>query len=199
MDLKELLGEDLYSQVTTKLGDKKIMVDDGNFIPKSKFDQVNDDKKAYKGQVEKLQTDLEAVRKKAGEVEGLNTVITELKQSLEAKDKEIANREFNYSLDTALKDAKCKNIKAVKALLNMDEIKYKDGKLGGLENQLNNLKESDSYLFDIEMPGNTGGVGNFPRSGKQIITKEQFNSMSYTERVNLYNSNKELYTQLNSN
>lgn len=164
MDLKELLGEDLYSQVTTKLGDKKIIIDDGNLIPKSKFDQVNEDKKVYKKQAEKLQTDLEDISKKAGEVEGLNTVITELKETLEAKDKEIADREFNYSLDSALKDAKCKNTKALKALLDMDSIKYQDGKLDGLENQLNSLKESDSYLFDIEMPGNTGGVGNFGRN-----------------------------------
>ena len=198
--LKELLGEELYSQVTEKLGDKKIMIDDGNFIPKSRFDQVNDDKKAYKSQVKKLQTDLESVSKKAGEVEGLNTVITELKETLEKKDKEIADREFNYSLDSALKDAKCKNTKALKALLDMDGIKYQDGKLDGLEKQLEGLKESDSYLFDLDTaPGNTGGIGNFPRGGKQTITKEQFNSMSYTERVNLYNSNKELYTQLNSN
>lgn len=165
MDLKELLGEDLYSQVTAKLGDKKIIVDDGNFISKDIYDKVNDDKKAYKKQVENLQTDLEDIRKKAGEVEGLNTVINDLKQNLEKKDKEIADREFNYSLDTALKDAKCKNTKALKALLDMEGIKYQEGKFEGLEKQLEGLKESDSYLFDLDTaPGNTGSLGNFGRN-----------------------------------
>jgi predicted RNase H-like nuclease (RuvC/YqgF family) len=174
MNLEELLGTELYKQVTEKLGDKKIIVDDGNFIPKSKFDQVNDDKKAYKGQVEKLQTDLEDVSKKAGEVEGLNTVITELKQTLESKDKEIKDRDFNYSLDSALKDAKCKNTKALKALLDMENIKYQEGKLDGLENQLTNLKESDSYLFDLDTaPSNTGGVGGFGRTNPTPGTGSQ--------------------------
>lgn len=165
MDLKELLGEDLYSKVTAKLGNKKIVVDDGNFISKDIYDKVNEDKKAYKKQVEKLQTDLEDISKKAGEVEGLNTVITELKQNLEKKDKEIADREFNYSLDTALKGAKCKNTKALKALLDMEIIKYQEGKFEGLEKQLDGLKESESYLFDLDTtPSNTGGLGNFNRN-----------------------------------
>ncbi|CEI72936.1 phage scaffolding protein [Romboutsia hominis] len=199
MDLKELLGDDLYSQVTEKLGDKKIMVDDGNLIPKSKFEQVNEDKKAYKGQVEKLQTDLEAVRKKAGEVEGLNTVITELKETLKKKDKEIADREFNYSLDSALKDAKCKNTKALKALLDMDSIKYQDGKLDGLENQLNSLKESDSYLFDIEIPGNTGGIGNFGRKGNSIVNPWSKETFNLTEQARILKENPALAEQLKNN
>lgn len=185
MDLKELLGEDLYSQVEAKLGDKKIIIDDGNFIPKSKFDQVNDDKKAYKSQVEKLQTDLEAVSKKAGEVEGLNTVITELKETLETKDKEIADREFNYSLDNALKDAKCKNTKALKALLDMEEIKYQEGKFEGLEKQLETLKESDGYLFDLDIaPSNTGGVGNFGRNNNNPTSGDSQSSFMEAIRNN---------------
>ena len=56
--LKELLGEELYSQVTEKLGDKKIMVDDGNFIPKSRFDQVNQAKKELEVQLKDRDTQL---------------------------------------------------------------------------------------------------------------------------------------------
>ena len=35
--------------------------------------------------------------------------------------------------------------------------------------------------------------------GGEAITKEVFNKMSYSERLNLFNTNKELYDQLNSN
>lgn len=52
--LKELLGEELFNQVKEKLGDTKIMVDDGNFIPKARFDQVNEQKKELQQQVESL-------------------------------------------------------------------------------------------------------------------------------------------------
>lgn len=45
MDLKELLGEDLYNQVVEKAGDKKLaVVNDGNWFPKEKFDEVNNTK-----------------------------------------------------------------------------------------------------------------------------------------------------------
>ncbi len=52
--LKELLGEELYKQVKEKLGDTKVMKDDGNFIPKSRFDEVNNQKKELKQQVDSL-------------------------------------------------------------------------------------------------------------------------------------------------
>lgn len=35
--------------------------------------------------------------------------------------------------------------------------------------------------------------------GGEVLTKEMFNKMDYSERVNLFNTNKELYDQLNSN
>ena len=43
--------------------------------------------------------------------------------------------------------------------------------------------------------------GNVPKtttsSGTTSITKEQFRSMSYMEKMNLYNENKELFNELN--
>lgn len=53
-ELKKLLGDELYNQLVTKLGDKKLLVDDGNFIPKSRFDEVNNQKKDLKTQVDTL-------------------------------------------------------------------------------------------------------------------------------------------------
>jgi len=64
MNLKELLGEDLYKQVEGKVGDKKIaVVSDGNWIPKEKFNEVNLEKNELKNQVsnsEQKIADLEA-------------------------------------------------------------------------------------------------------------------------------------------
>ena len=69
--LKELLGEELYSQVTEKLGDKKIMVDDGNFIPKSRFDQVNQAKKDLEVQLKDRDTQLADLSKNNKDNENL--------------------------------------------------------------------------------------------------------------------------------
>ena len=128
----------------------------------------------------------------------MQQTIQDHEATIENLKKESAQKDFNYALDSALKDNKCKNAKALKALLDLDNIKFNEGKLEGLEGQLNALKESDGYLFDTSnpAPGNTGGTGNHPRVDDGAITKEQFNKMTYKERVDLFNSNKELYNQL---
>lgn len=56
--LKEILGEELYSKVSEKLGDKKVdIVNNGNWIPKSKFDDVIEQKNNYKKQLEEIDTE----------------------------------------------------------------------------------------------------------------------------------------------
>ena len=56
MDLKQLLGEELYNQVAEKAGDNKIaVVSDGSYIPKAKFDEKLDEKNT---KIEKLESDL---------------------------------------------------------------------------------------------------------------------------------------------
>lgn len=60
MSLKEILGEDLYNQVIEKTGDNKLaIVSDGNWIPKDKFDEKNNDLKTLQGQLTDLQSTLE--------------------------------------------------------------------------------------------------------------------------------------------
>lgn len=176
MDLKELLGEELFSQVEAKLDGKKLMVDDGNFIPKSRFNEVNEAKKDLLKQLKEKDEQFNEISKKYSENKDLANELETLKSDkaklIEEYENKIKTNEFNYALDSALTDAKCKNAKALKALLDMEGIKYQDGKLNGLEEQLNALKESDSYLFETSVPTNTGGVGNFARGKAQVITKD---------------------------
>lgn len=201
MDLKQLLGEELYNQIEAKLEGKKIMIDDGNFIPKQRFNEVNEAKKELSKQLADRDKQLEDLTVKANGNEELTKELEALKatnaKTVEEYEAKIKANEFNYALDNALSGAKSKNNKALKALLDIDSIKYQDGKLEGLESQIEALKKDAGYLFDLETtPTNTGGVGNFGRGKAQAITKEQFNNMSYTDRLNLFNDNKELYAQL---
>ena len=199
--LKELLGEELYSQVTEKLGDKKIMVDDGNFIPKSRFDQVNQAKKDLEVQLKDRDTQLADLSKNNKDNENLLNQIKDLqalnKQTTTDYESKINQMKFDHALEGALNNAKSKNNKALKALLDMNSIKYQEGKLEGLQEQIEALQKDASYLFDLNTaPSNTGGIGNFGRGGKASITKEDFNKMSYNDRVKLYNENPEMYTEL---
>ena len=160
--LKELLGEELYSQVTEKLGDKKIMVDDGNFIPKSRFDQVNQAKKELEVQLKDRDTQLADLSKNNKDNEVLLNQIKDLqalnKQTTTDYENKINQMQFDYALDGALTNAKSKNNKAIKALLDMNSIKYQEGKLEGLQEQIEVLQKDASYLFDLNTaPANTGG------------------------------------------
>ena len=171
--LKELLGEELYSQVTEKLGDKKIMVDDGNFIPKSRFDQVNQAKKELEVQLKDRDTQLADLSKNNKDNESLLNQIKDLqalnKQTTTDYENKINQMQFDYALDGALTNAKSKNNKALKALLDMNSIKYQEGKLEGLQEQIEALQKDASYLFDLETaPANTGGLGNFGRGGAEV-------------------------------
>ena len=169
--LKELLGEELYSQVTEKLGDKKIMVDDGNFIPKSRFDQVNQAKKELEVQLKDRDTQLADLSKNNKDNEALLNQIKDLqalnKQTTTDYENKINQMQFDYALDGALTNAKSKNNKALKALLDMNSIKYQEGKLEGLQEQIEALQKDASYLFDLNTaPANTGGLGNFSRNNQ---------------------------------
>ncbi|SEP56973.1 Phage minor structural protein GP20 [Virgibacillus subterraneus] len=166
MDLKELLGEELHQQVTEKVGDKKIaVVSDGSYIPKEKFDAVNQEKNDYKQQVGQRDEQINQLSEKAKGNEELTSKIDELKQQNETAKNEYEQKLNDQAFDHALKDslsaAKVKNPKAVQALLDKDTIKLKDDKLVGLEEQLNNIKESDPYMFEEEENPNEPPKPNF--------------------------------------
>ena len=64
----------------------------------------------------------------------------------------------------------------------------------GIEEQINALKQSDPYLFNNnKVEGNAPNTTNVGDGG---ITKKDFSKMSYMERLNLYNSNRDLYEAL---
>ena len=119
------------------------------------------------------------------------------KQTQSDYESKISKMEFDFALDKSLSSVKAKDNKLLRALLDMDNIKYQEGKLEGLEKQIEAIKSTHGYLFEEEKITSTGSVGNFGRSaGKVGITKEQFDKMSYQERNNLYKENKDLYLEL---
>ena len=71
--------------------------------------------------------------------------------------------EFNNALDKTLSDAKVKDNGLLKTLLNMDNIKLQEGKIEGLESQIEAIKGTHSYLFEEERTTSTGSIGNFGR------------------------------------
>ena len=170
-----------------------------------RYNKLQEQKKQLEEASKTYQKQLEDLTKNNADVEALNKLVEQLqlsnKELEENHSKEMHNLQFNFALEGALTNAKSKNNKALKALLDMNSIKYQEGKLEGLQEQIEALQKDASYLFDLETtPQSTGGLGNFGRGNNNpTITKEQFRNMTYTEKMDLYVKDKELFNQLNNN
>ena len=135
-----------------------------------RYSKLQEQNKQLKEANKNYETQIEDFSKNNADIKALNELVEQLqlsnKELEENHSKEMHNLQFNFALEGALTNAKSKNNKALKALLNMDNIKYQEGKLEGLQEQIEALQKDASYLFDLETtPQNTGGLGSFGRSG----------------------------------
>ena len=70
----------------------------------------------------------------------------------EAHAAEIKQLKVDNAIESALMDAKVRNVKAVKALLtNLDKAEFaEDGTMKGLAEQIEALQKTDAYLFETD-------------------------------------------------
>ena len=141
------------------------------FIPKARFDEVNNEKKKLEGDLRDRDGQLETLKSSVGDNEELKKQIETLQADNKAKDEthaaEIKQLKIDAAIETVLIGAKAKNNTAVKALLkDLDKAEFdEDGTIKGLAEQIEGLKKSDPYLFDdvkkIQMRGaKPGESGN---------------------------------------
>ena len=170
----------------------KIMAENGKDIAveQKKAEKVIQERDSYKLKAESLETQVndantEIQKFKDMDIDGIKKAADDWKETAEkAKadaDKQISQMKFDYALSAALTGAKAKNTKAVKALLDMDGLKFNDndGKIVGLDEQLAQIKTDNDYLLESDEPapefvkGTNGGSGNV--GGKKP------SEMTYTE------------------
>lgn len=72
-------------------------------------------------------------------------------------DTDVAKLHLDNAVDLALAKAHARSGKAVRALLDMAKVTYRDGTLSGLDDQLAALQKSDAWAFDLGQVGNSGG------------------------------------------
>lgn len=204
MEFKELLKaqsltDEQINNITAKMKEEKIYTTSLENADE-RYTKLKSQKADLDEQIKTANTTITELKKNNKDNEALQQTIQDHETTIENLKKESAQKDFNYALDSALKDNKCKNAKALKALLDLDNIKFNEGKLEGLEGQLTALKESDGYLFDTSnpAPGNTGGTGNHPRvdGGAGEVTKADLMKMPYSKRVEFFNNNKEEFNRL---
>ena len=164
--LKEILGEELYAQVAAKLeGNDSVKLANlatGEYVSKSKYvdelavkdkriQELADKIKNFEGvDVKQLQTDVENWKIKYNQ--------------------DLESARLDSAIQLAIAKSGTLSEKALMGLLDKDKIKFdKDGKLTGLDEQIEAIKKEDSFLFkaaepttkpkgdDVKLDGDHGG------------------------------------------
>lgn len=159
------------------------------YIPKARFDEVNNEKKKLELDVRDRDGQLETLKTSTGDVEGMKKQIETLQAENKTKDEahaaEIKQLKIEAALDAAISGAKGKNVKAIKALLDMTKVDVdKDGNVIGHAEQLEALTkaEDSKFLFDTETKKTQVKGAKPGESGKEDVDdKVDTSKMSYSE------------------
>jgi len=196
MTKDQLIALGLSEELAQKVADASAEELKG-FIPKARFDEINDTKKELEQQLKDRDKQLKDLQEKAKGNEELEKTIKELqetnkatKEQYEAKIKDMT---INAAIQAKLTDTKYPDLlvgKFDKSKLTVTE----DGTVLGIDEQLTAIKEQYKDLFKPDVrgrePNNTGGT---PPGGKNPWSKEHFN---LTEQGRILKENPELAAQL---
>nr|DAW68318.1 MAG TPA: minor structural protein [Caudoviricetes sp.] len=147
--LKDLFGggaltfEEFSGKLEKAEGVKLANLKEGGYVGRDKFDALAAERDGLKSQLAEASGKLEGYDPEwKAKAEGLRK---------EAEDKVKAVR-FDYALKAALRDAGARNPAVVAGALRLDALQENDGKILGLKEQLDALRDSDPYLFESGTP-----------------------------------------------
>ena len=181
--IKDIIGEEAYKALPD---DKKKELDkqdfedvsEGKFIPKDRFDQVNEQAKEYKKQVGERDTQITNLKDEFKDAAGLKEKVEKLeldnKTQKESYDKQLSDISFNNALEKGLGAFNVKDKKLIMALIDKDKLKADGESIIGLKEQIEPLQKSHEYLFNQEVKGTGtfitgGGADPNPTSGNDNI------------------------------
>lgn len=130
---------------------------------------------SIKSERDNLKSELKVANNKISELGDYENV----KAEVEKYKNEISDLKLNHSIENSLMKSKVKNPKAAKALLDMEALKNSKNFDSDLENQIKSMKESDSYLFEVE-GSSVGGAGSVNEPNVKDMTYSQM--MEYLEK-----------------
>lgn len=182
--LKDYLSDSLYTQVAEELKGKEnelklVNLADGRYVEKDKYDRAVEKSTALEAQNANTVKELAELQKSAGDNTELQKQLQEMQAKYDADTKamneKMLQREFEYSTDTAIKEHKAKNVKAVKALIDLDKIKGKDGAFSAdlFKAEIDKVEADAPYLFESDTTAT--GTGGAPFAQPQGTGGQAFN------------------------
>lgn len=199
--LKELgLTEEVIEKITKDYEDNYIDKAKGDYIPKSRLDEVIGERDTYKGQVTERDKQLADLKKQieGGDITELNNTIIKLQQdnktAAENYAKELKQIKTDNYIDKMLTTAEAKNAVAVKALLaeflSKNEL-GEDGTIKGLDAEIERLKtaEDSCFMFGKTAAGASNLAGKTPADPDNKGGAVDTSKMTYSQMMDYLEKN----------
>lgn len=175
--LKLILGEAYSEEI-----DRKVSEEIGrSFVARSDFNTLNTEKKTLADTVKARDKQLEDLSASTGDVEALKaqiaTLQTENATAAKSHEAEIKRLKIDTAVELALTAARARNVKAAKALLDLDSAELDaDGTVKGLADRIKELAEApeSSFMFETQKQKNNfegfqpGESGDNGASGSKV-------------------------------
>lgn len=154
------------------------------YVEKTKYSELETIKNQLEESNKTVNKQLEDLKKNTGDAEALKAEIQKIQDENKNKETEYTNNikklKVDNAVELALIGAKAKNTKAVKALLNLENLEIgEDGKVKGLEDQIKNLTKDEGTAFLFEVESETETPKGTDPAGKS--TKKDIKDMTYSE------------------
>ena len=215
--LKELLGEDLFKQVTTKINehngneankDKQIKLANlasGEYVGKLKHDDLNTQLQGKIAELNSANDLISQLKKGTKDNEGLQGKIAQYETQVAELQSELADTKLKSALKVALLSEKAVDVDYLTfklreklqekgETLELDEndgIKNWDSQLEGLKTQFPNMFETAAGGGEYQ-PYDPQGLPKGEGTGEKL-SRESILKKPYNERMALYNANPEAY------
>lgn len=212
--LKEILGDELYSQFESKIKeynglegnkDKQVKIGNlgtGKYVSKSEYDALSETLKGKETELDTANTLIADLKKDTKGDEDLQGKISGYETDIANLQTQLAETKLKSAVKVALLSAKAADVDYLTYKLSekgekleLDEngnIKGWEDKLSGLKTQFPNMFESGEnaggfkVLGDNRLPKNDGG---------STLTKSEILKKPYAERAALYAENPEAYNE----
>ncbi len=211
MKLEELLGEELYSKVQEKIDaandgqEDKLKhiryadLSEGGYVAKGKYDDLETDLTGKTTELAKANELIEQLKKEAGKDTALQEKITTYESEIAQLKAENLQLKTDNALKFALSEA---------GAVDMDYLTFKAKERGAIElddkgqikgkvSLINSLKNEHPKMFEGENANRKVLEIGLPKGDTdKTVTKEQFSSMGYAERLQLKKDYPETYENL---
>lgn len=177
------------------------------------IDKIDENKETQETVEVKTFTEEEVLKKLQSETDKVRTEYSKKIKEMENKIKELSpveKTQAELDLENRIKslEDKEKEIQAKELELKVAETLENNGLTKQLSKYLNlqGVEDIESYVKEVsevlskhlaDTSLNNTYKPNKHTATKDVITKEQFNKMSYMERLNIFKTNEELYNKLN--